>query len=80
MSPNEGDQKNLVRNTKSQLGSKDKDGQRAESEKDLFLKQDKPITEEIEKQSLEQNRRCGKHLQKRILVVTYLSTSNLMGI
>jgi len=28
---------------------------------------------------IEQDRRCGKHLQKRILLVTYLSMSNLMG-
>jgi hypothetical protein len=28
---------------------------------------------------LEQNRKRGKRLQKRILLVTYLSTSSLMG-
>ena len=28
---------------------------------------------------IEQDRRCGKHLQERILLVTYLSMSKLMG-
>ena len=78
MFPNEGGQKHLVRDTKGQLSSKEKDGQRAESEKESGVKQDGQITEERDKQRLEQNRRCGKHLQKSILVITYLSMSSLM--
>ena len=78
MFPNEGGQKHLVRDTKGQLNSKEKDGYRSESEKESCVKQDGQITEERDKQRLEQDRRCGKHLQKRILVVTYLSMSSLM--
>jgi hypothetical protein len=36
--PNEGIQKHLVRNTKGHLNSKEKDGYRAESEKDSCVK------------------------------------------
>ena len=75
---NEGVQKHLVWDTKGQLNSKEKDGYRAESEKESCMKQDGQITEERDKQRLEQERRCGKHLQRRVLVVTYLSTSSLM--
>ena len=80
MFPNEGGQKHLVRDTKGQLNNKEKDGYRAESEKESCVKQDGQITEERDKQRLEQDRRCGKHLKKRDLVVTYLSTSSLMEI
>jgi len=38
MFPNEGGQKHLVRDTKGQRGSKEKDGCRAESEKESFVK------------------------------------------
>jgi len=36
--PNEGSQRHLVRDTKGQLNSKEKDGYRAESEKDSCVK------------------------------------------
>jgi len=36
--PNEGGQKHLVRDTKGQLNSKEKDGYRAESEKESRVK------------------------------------------
>ena len=78
MIPNECGQQHLVRDTKGQLNSKEKGGYRAESEKESCVKQDGQITEERDKQRLEQDRRCGKHLQKIILVFKYLSTSNLM--
>ena len=78
MFPYEGGQKHLVRDTKGQWNSKEKDGYRAESEKESCVKQDGQRTEERDKQKLEQDKRCDKHLQKRILVVTYLSTSGLM--
>jgi len=38
MFPNEGSQKHLVRDTKDQLNSKEKDGYRAESEKESCVK------------------------------------------
>ena len=38
MFPNEGGQKHLVRNTKPQRGSQEKDGYRAESEKESCVK------------------------------------------
>jgi len=38
MFPNEGGQKRLLRNTKGQRGSKEKDGYRAESEKESCVK------------------------------------------
>ena len=38
MFPNEGIQKHLVRDTKGQLNSKEKDGYRAESEKESCVK------------------------------------------
>jgi len=38
MFPNEGGQKHLVRDTKSQLNSKEKDGYRADSEKESCVK------------------------------------------
>jgi hypothetical protein len=38
MIPNEVGQKHLVRNTKGQCGSKEKDGYRAESEKESCVK------------------------------------------
>jgi hypothetical protein len=38
MFPNEGGQKHLVRNTKGQWGSKQKDGDTAESEKESYVK------------------------------------------
>jgi len=38
MFPNEGGQKHLVRDTKGQLSSKEKDGYRAESEKESCVK------------------------------------------
>ena len=38
MFPNEGIQKHLVRDTKRQLNSKEKDGYRAESEKESCVK------------------------------------------
>ena len=76
---NGGGQKHLVRDTKDQWGSKEKDGYRAQSDKESCVKQDRLITEERDKKRLAQDRRCGKHLQKRILVVTYLLTSSLMG-
>jgi len=38
MFPNVGDQKHLVRDTKGQLNSKEKDGYRAESEEELCVK------------------------------------------
>ena len=47
---NEGGQKHLVRDTKGQLISKEKDGYRAESEKESCVKQDGQITEERDKQ------------------------------
>ena len=78
MFPNEGGQKHLVRDTKGQLNCKEKDGYRVESEKESCVKQDGQITEERDKQRLEQDRSWGKHLQRRVLVVTYLSMSSLM--
>ena len=42
------------------------------------MKEDRDILEERDKR-LEEDRRRGKHLQRRILLVTYLSTSDLMG-
>ena len=78
MFPNEGGQKHVVRDTKGQLNSKEKDGYRAESDKESCVKQDGQITEERDKQRLEQDRKCGKHLQRRVLVVNYLSMSSLM--
>ena len=77
MFPNDGGQKHVVMDKKAQCGSK-KDGYRAESEKKSCAKQDTQITEERDKYRLEQYTKCGKYLQKRILVVTYLSTSSLM--
>ena len=71
MFPNEGGQKHLVKDTKGQWGSKE-DGYRSESENESHVKQDRQITEERDKQGLEQDRRCGKYLQKRILVVGHL--------
>ena len=44
--PNEGGQKHLVRDTKGQWGSYEKDGYRAESEKESCMKKDRHITEE----------------------------------
>ena len=38
MFPNEGVQKHLVRNRKGQWGNKEKDGYRAECEKESFVK------------------------------------------
>ena len=38
MFPNEGGQKRVARNTKGQWGSKEKDGYRAESEKESCVK------------------------------------------
>ena len=64
MFPNEGGQQHLVRDTKGQWDSKEKDGYRAESEKESCVKQDRQITEERDKQRIEQDRRCGKHLKK----------------
>ena len=78
MFPNEGGQKHLIRDTKGQWDSKVKGGYGAKSEKESCVKQDTQITEERDKYRQEQDRRCGKHLQRRILVVTYLSTSSLM--
>ena len=46
MFPNEGGQKHLVKNTKGQYGSKEKEGYRAESEKESYVMQDRQITEE----------------------------------
>ena len=43
-----------------------------------YVKEDRDILEERDKR-LEEDRRRGKHLQRRILLVTYLSTSDLMG-
>ena len=80
MFPNEGGQKHLVRDTKGQWDNKEKNGYRVESEQESCVKQDRQITKEREKQMLEQERSCGKHFQKRILIVTYLSTSSLMEI
>ena len=79
MFPNEGGQKHPVSDTKGQWSSKEKGGCRTETEKKSCVKQERQITEERDKQRLEQDRSCDKRLQKRILVVTYLSTSNLMG-
>ena len=78
MFPNEGGQKYLVRDAKGQWDSKEKDGYKEESEKESCVKQDRQITEERDKQRLEYDRRSGKQLQKRFLVVTYSSTSGLM--
>ena len=55
MCPNEGGQKHLVRDTKGQWDSSEKDGYRAECEKESCVKQDRQITEERDKQSLEQD-------------------------
>ena len=44
------------------------------------VKWDRQITEERDKYGLEWDRRCGKHFQKIILFVTYLSTSSLIQI
>jgi hypothetical protein len=41
------------------------------------VEEDRDVFEERER--LEEDRRRGKRLQKRILLVTYLSTSSLMG-
>jgi len=38
MLPNDGSQKHLVRDTKGQLNSKEKDGYRTESEKESYMK------------------------------------------
>ena len=53
MFPNEGGQKHLLRDTNGQWGSKKKDGYRAKSEKQLCVKQDRQITEERDKQTIE---------------------------
>ena len=53
MFPNEGGQKQLARDTKGQLNSKEKDGYRAESEKESCVKQDGQTTEERDQQRLE---------------------------
>ena len=50
MFPNEGGQKHLVRDTKGQQDSKEKDCYRAESEKEACVKQDGQITEERDKE------------------------------
>jgi hypothetical protein len=49
MFPNDGGQKHLVRDTKGQLNSKEKDGYRAESVKESCVKWDRRTTEEIDK-------------------------------
>jgi len=49
MFPNEGGQKPLVTDTKGQLNNKEKDGYRAESEKESYVKYDRQITEEKDK-------------------------------
>jgi hypothetical protein len=54
-------------------------GQRVESEREPYVKGDRDILEERDSLRLEEDRRRGKYLQKRILLVTYLSTSSLMG-
>jgi len=41
------------------------------------VEEDREILEE--KERLEEDRGSGKHLQRRILLVTFLSTSSLMG-
>jgi len=46
---NGGGQKHLVRDTKDQWGSKEKDGYRAQSDKESCVKQDRLITEERDK-------------------------------
>ena len=75
---NEGGQKHLGGVKKGQWDNKVKGGYRAVSEKESCVKQDRQITEERDKKMLEQDRSCGQHLRKRILVVTHLSTSSLM--
>ena len=52
MFPNEGGQKHLLGDKKGQWGSKEKGGYRAQSEKETFVKQDRQITEERDKQRL----------------------------
>jgi len=47
--------------------------------RDSHVKEDRDVLEERDSYRLEEDRRCGKHLQRRILLVTYLSTSSLMG-
>ena len=76
MLPNERGQKPPVRDTKVQNGSR-KDSYRAESEKESYVKEDREILQERNSWRLEEDRRCGNHLQRRILLVTYLSTSGL---
>jgi hypothetical protein len=78
MLPKEKGQKHPVRDTKGQFGSR-KVSYRAESEKESYVKEDKVILEERDSLRLEEDIRCGKHLQMRILLVMYLSTSSLMG-
>ena len=46
---NEGGQTHLAKNTKGQWGSKEKDGQRVQNEKESCVKKDRQITEEREK-------------------------------
>ena len=69
----------MVRNKEAQWGRKEKDTYRTESEKESCLKQHRQITEERNKYTLVWDRRCGTHFQKGTVLVTYLSTSNLMG-
>ena len=49
MFQNEGGQEHLVRYTKVQWGSKEKNSYRAESEKEASVKKDRQITEERDK-------------------------------
>ena len=49
MFPYEGGQRYLARNTEGQWGSKEKDGYRAESEKESCVKKDRQISEERDK-------------------------------